>query len=104
MSTKPKKLKNENEAVKPFIDLSRYYDDDCVKTSDDWQATGVSDEEAKKIVDDVFERLGDNASEDETIEAFVDAFFERGVRNGMSQDETLKMVDDVCDAANRAGD
>lgn len=47
------------------------------------------------MVDDVFEQLGDNASEDETIEAFVDAFFDSAVRNGMSKDETLKMVNDA---------
>lgn len=95
MSTKPNNPKNEDEEAKPFIDLSRYYDDDRVETPDDWQTTGVSDEEAKKIVDDVFDQLGDNDSEDETIEAFVDAFFDSAVRNGMSKDETLKMVNDA---------
>lgn len=64
MSTKPKKPKNENEAVKPFIDLSLYYDDDRVATTDDWKSTGVSEEEAKKMVDDVFGQLGDNGDED----------------------------------------
>jgi hypothetical protein len=64
MSTKPKKPKNENEETKPFIDLSLYYDDDRVATTDDWKSTGVSEEEAKKMVDDVFGQLGDNGDED----------------------------------------
>lgn len=95
MSKKPNNPKNEDEAVRPFIDLSLYYDGCSVATPDDWQTTGVSDEEAKKLVDDVFGQLGDNDGEDETIEAFVDAFFDSAVRNGMNQDEALNMVDET---------
>lgn len=98
MSTKPNNPKNENEAAKPFIDLSLYYDGCNVATPDDWQTTGVSDEEAKKLVDDVFGQLGDN--DDEAIETFVNAFFDNAVRNGMNQEETLKMVDDAFDDKN----
>ena len=61
MSTKPNNPKNENEETKPFIDLSLYYDDDRVATTDDWKSTGVSEEEAKN---DVFGQLGDNGEED----------------------------------------
>lgn len=63
MSTKPNKPPNEDEAGKPFIDLSSYYNDECVETPDDWQTTGISEAEAKKLVDDVFGHLVDNDGE-----------------------------------------
>lgn len=104
MSTKPNNPKNEEEAGKPFIDLSCYYNDECIETPEDLQTTGISEAEAKKLVDDVFGQLVDNDGEDGTIEAFVDAFFDNAVRNGMNQEETLKMVNDAFDAVNKADD
>lgn len=94
MSTTPNSPKNEDEEAKPFIDLSSYYDDSRTDATDDLSTT-ISDEEAKKLVDDVFGQLGDNSDEDETVEAFVDAFFDSAVRNGMNQDEALNMVDET---------